>query len=167
MNLWTYQNLSISLGNMKILKISRSNQKSGTPKMLIITYVFEEKTMLTLQDQNQQLQECLWLQSFLKSLMITMVEERWRTFSFWVWQGPRQHFEAQAMRDDHGALRKVDLPCSHGNVLKSAKSNMWTTPQTWDKNGCRQRETKPTCLNDLIRLTARTPCWQAAVWGKT
>ena len=58
-NPWTLQNLSISLGNMKILKFSRSNQKSGTPKMLIITYVFEEKTMLTLQDPNQQLQECL------------------------------------------------------------------------------------------------------------
>ena len=36
----TLQNLSISSGNMKILKISRSNQKSGTPRMLIITVVF-------------------------------------------------------------------------------------------------------------------------------
>ena len=58
-NPWTLQNLSISLGNMKILKISRSNQKSGTPRMLIITHVFEEKTMLRLQDENQGLQECL------------------------------------------------------------------------------------------------------------
>ena len=58
-NPWTLQNLSISFGNMKILKISRSNQKSATPKMHTITDVFEEKSMLTLQDQNQQLQECL------------------------------------------------------------------------------------------------------------
>ena len=58
-NPWTLQNLSISLGNMKILKISRSNQKSGTPRMLIITVVFEEKWMLRLQDKNQALQECL------------------------------------------------------------------------------------------------------------
>ncbi len=58
-NPWTLQNLSISLGNMKILKISRSNQKSGTPRMLIITVVFEEKNMLRLQDKNPQLQECL------------------------------------------------------------------------------------------------------------
>ncbi len=46
----TLQNFSISVGNMKILKISRSNQKSGSPRMLIITVVFEEKTMLRLQD---------------------------------------------------------------------------------------------------------------------
>jgi len=59
LNPWTLQNLSISLGNMKILKINRSNQKSGTPRMLIITVVFEEKTMLRLQDKNQGLQECL------------------------------------------------------------------------------------------------------------
>ena len=33
--------------------------------MLIITYVFEEKTMLRLQDKNQALQECLYLLAFL------------------------------------------------------------------------------------------------------
>ena len=65
-NPWTIQNLSISVGNMKILKISRSNQKSGTPRMRIITCVFEEQTMLRLQDKNQALQECLYLLSFLK-----------------------------------------------------------------------------------------------------
>ena len=64
-NPWTLQNLSISLGNMKILKISRSNQKSPSPRMRVITYVFEEKTMLRLQDKNQTVQECLYLLSFL------------------------------------------------------------------------------------------------------
>ena len=58
-NPWTLQNLSISLGNIKILQINRSNQKSASPRMLIVTDVFEEKTMLRLQDKNQGLQECL------------------------------------------------------------------------------------------------------------
>ena len=65
-NPWTLQNLSISLGNMKILKISRSNQKRGSPRMLIITDVFEEKSMLRLQDKKGAVQECLYLLSFLK-----------------------------------------------------------------------------------------------------
>ena len=33
--------------------------------MLTITVVFEEKTMLRLQDKNQALQECLYLLAFL------------------------------------------------------------------------------------------------------
>ena len=36
--------------------------------MLIITGVFEEKTMLTLQDKNQALQECLDLLACLKDV---------------------------------------------------------------------------------------------------
>ena len=64
-NPWTLPNLSISLGNIKILKISRSNQKSDSPRMLIITDVFEEKTMLRLQDKNHPVQECLYLLAFL------------------------------------------------------------------------------------------------------
>ena len=99
------------------------------------------------------------------SLMITRVEQRWRTFSFWVWQWLRQHFDAQAMRDEHDVLRKVDFPCSHSNILKRAESNMWTAPQTCDKNDGRQREAKLGNLNELIRLRARTPCWQATVCG--
>ena len=55
----TLQHLIISLGNIKIIKISRSNQKSGTPRMLIIIVVCEEKTMLRLQDKNQAVKECL------------------------------------------------------------------------------------------------------------
>ena len=43
-------------------------------------------------------------------LMITSVEERWRTFSFWVWRGLQQHFEAHAMKDENDAVRKVDFP---------------------------------------------------------
>ena len=64
-NPWMLQNLSISVGNMKILKISRSNQKSDSPRMLIFIVIFEEKTMLRLQDKNQTVQECLYLLAFL------------------------------------------------------------------------------------------------------
>ena len=53
---------------MKILEISRCNQKSDSPKMLIITVVFEEKTMLRLQDKNQTVPECLYLHAFLKDV---------------------------------------------------------------------------------------------------
>ena len=91
-------------------------------------------------------------------LMITMVEERWRTFSFWVWQGLQQHFEAQAMRDDHGVLCKVDFSGGHSNILKSAESRMWTALTTCDKNEGRQREAKRLDPNELVRFTARTPC---------
>ena len=58
-NPWTLQNLSISLGNMKILKISQFNPKRGSPRMLMITVVFEEKSMLRLQDKKGAVQECL------------------------------------------------------------------------------------------------------------
>ena len=62
---WTLQFFEFPSGNMKILKIRRSNQKSGTPRMLIITVIFEEKSMSRLQDKNQGLEECLQLLSFL------------------------------------------------------------------------------------------------------
>ena len=46
--------------------MSRRQQKLGTPKRLIITVVFEEKSMMMLQDEKGALQECLYLLSFLK-----------------------------------------------------------------------------------------------------
>ena len=58
-NPWMLQNLTISMGNMKILKICRSDQKSGSPRMFIITYVLEEKSMMMLEDKKGGLQECL------------------------------------------------------------------------------------------------------------
>ena len=54
-----FENVNISLRNMKILKISRSKQKRHSPRMLIITDVFEENAMLELQDKNCTVQECL------------------------------------------------------------------------------------------------------------
>ena len=44
------------------------NQKRDTPRMLIITDVFEENSMLTLQDKKGRLPECLYLLSFLKDV---------------------------------------------------------------------------------------------------
>ena len=118
MNLWTYQHFSISLGNMKILEISRSNQKSASPRMLIITDVFEEKTMLRLQNKKGQLQECLQLLSFLKEFndekgrremaqfenvniskdvwqkwATHESEPGWRSTFLWASWGPQQHSE--------------------------------------------------------------------------
>ena len=83
-NPWTLQNVSISLGNMKILKISWSNQKSGSPRMLIITDAFKEKwrwgpkTKIR-QSKNAYIYCCFW-----RILMITRVEERWRTSKMWI-----------------------------------------------------------------------------------
>ena len=72
----TFQNLSISLGNMKMLKISRSNQKSTTPKMLIITEVFEEKNDVEAPRQKSTTPRMHNYCRFFTMLMITMVEER-------------------------------------------------------------------------------------------
>ena len=62
------------------------------------------------------------------------------------------------MRDEHDAVRKVDFPCSHSNILKSADSRMLKSLQTCDKNEGRRREAKPVDTNELVRFTARTPC---------
>ena len=143
MNLRTYQNLSISLGNMKILKFSRSNQKSGTPKMLIITYVFEEKTMLRLQDKNQSVPECLCLLAFLKDVDDNNGRREMAHFLIWVWRLPQQHFDHQAMRDYHDVLSILHFPCSHSNIMNIDDLRMWILARTCDKNEGRQREGKP------------------------
>ena len=54
MNRARLHNVSISLENMKILKISRSNQKRETPIMLIITCVFEEKNYVGAPKQKRE-----------------------------------------------------------------------------------------------------------------
>ena len=50
----------------KVTKISKRHQKSDTPKRLIITGVFEEKSMTMLEDKKVTLQKCYELLSFLK-----------------------------------------------------------------------------------------------------
>ena len=67
-------------------------------------------------------------------------------------------------KDD--AVRNCEFPVGHSNILKSAESRMLISLQTCDKNEARQREAKPLHANQLDRFTARTPCWQATVWGK-
>ena len=71
------------------------------------------------------------------------------------------------MRDEHDVLRKVDFPCSHSNILKSAESRMSTALQTCDKNEGRPRSEKLAYHNQYLRFKARTPSWQATVWGIT
>ena len=66
MNPWTRQNLSISLEISKVTKMCQTNQKLGTPKRLMFTIVFEEKSMMMLQDKNHALQKCYELLSCLK-----------------------------------------------------------------------------------------------------
>ena len=62
------------------------------------------------------------------------------------------------MKDDHDALRKVDFPRSHSNILKINDSRMLKSLQTCDKNEGRRREAKRAHTNQLVRLRARTPC---------
>ena len=62
------------------------------------------------------------------------------------------------MTDDHDALRKVDFPCSHSYILKSAESRMRTAPQRCDNNDSSQREAKPGHTNEDTML-------KATVWG--
>ena len=47
-------------------------------------------------------------------------------------------------------IRNFEFPGGHSNILKSAESNMWTAPQTYDKNEGRRREAKRRSLNQLI-----------------
>ena len=47
------------LRNIKDYENKSATTKKGTPRMLIITVIFEEKSMLMLQNKNQALQECL------------------------------------------------------------------------------------------------------------
>ena len=63
---WTRQNLSISLEISKVTKIGQTHAKRGTPKRLIVTCVFEDKSMLGLEKEKGELQKCYKLLSFLK-----------------------------------------------------------------------------------------------------
>ena len=52
----------------KVAKIGQTHTKRGTPKRLIITGVFEEKSMLELEKEKGELQKCYELLSFLKDV---------------------------------------------------------------------------------------------------
>ena len=96
----------------RIVKISRRQKKGGhSKKAYNYMVVFQEKSMMTLQDKKGQSQDASYnYYRFSRMLMITKAEERWRSFSFWVWQGLQQDSEAPAMKDDHGAVLNVDFP---------------------------------------------------------
>ena len=79
---------------------------------------------------------------FWTMLMITRVEERWRGFAFWVWQGLQQDYWPQAMRGNHEEVRKVSFFGSHSNIMKINDSRMLKSLQTCDKNEGRRRKIK-------------------------
>ena len=102
---------------------------------------------------------------FWRILMITRVEERWRSSKMWILARTCTKNEPPMDPSKHEAISIWHFGGGHSNILKSAESRMWTAPQTCDKNEGRQREAKPIYPNELVRFTARTPCWQATVWG--
>ena len=125
------------------IDIDAPRQKLGTHRMLIITVVFEENSMLTFQNQKGRLQECLYLLSFLKDFddnkgrgemtdfenvnISKDVWQKWGTCDF----------------ETNDSVRNFEFPGCHGKILKSAESRKWTALQTYDKNEGRRREAKP------------------------
>ena len=126
-NPWTLQNLSISLGNIKILKISRSNQKSGTPRMLIITVVFWRKNDVKAPRQKSGTPRMLIFTVVLKdfddnngrrqmrqfeNVNISKdvwqkwtthgTEQGWHSTKLWVSWGPQQHSEKCRIEKTNG-----------------------------------------------------------------
>ena len=99
-------------------------------------------------------------------LMITRVEERWRTFSFGILSRTCDKNEPPMDPNKDGVLSKVDFFGGHSNILKSAESRMWTALQTCDKNEGRWREAKPPGANELDRFTARTPWFVPHLFGE-
>lgn len=97
------------LRNKKIVKITWTNKKRGTPEMFIITCVFEDKSRWWSKTNKADCKNVNNYNLFWTMLMITLVEERWRGFSCWVWQGLQQQFEAHAMRDENDAARNFEF----------------------------------------------------------
>ena len=66
---------------------------------------------------------------FWRILMVTRVEERWRSSTMWILARTCDKNEAPAMKGDHDGVRNCEFPGGHSNILKSAESRMWTAPQ--------------------------------------
>ena len=136
----TLQKLSISLGNMKILKISRSNQKKGSPRMLIFTDVVWRKSDVDAPRQKKEVQECLYLPSFLKD-----VDDNngWRKMTHFqnvniskdVWQKWATHGSGQGCRTFQSGL--VRVPQQHSEKCRIEILN--GTRDVWQKWGSSAR----------------------------
>ena len=105
---------------------------------------------------------------FWRILMITMVEERWRSSKMWILARTCDKNEPPMDPNKDDAVRNCEFPGGHSNILKSAESRMWISLQTCDKSEGRHREAKPLHLKQLIRFIARTPCCKqlfGEFWG--
>ena len=102
--------------------------------MLIITVVFEEKWMITLQDKKGALQECLWFLSLLKDVDDKKGRIRMTHFLILSMAAATARFWGPYDFETNDALRYFESPCSHSKILKSAVWRIWTALQTCDKN---------------------------------
>ena len=95
---------------------------------------------------------------FWRILMITKVEERWRSSKMWILARTCDKNEPPMDPNKDDVLSKVDFFGGHSNILRSTESRFWTALETCDKSEGRRREAKPLHPNKLIRFIARTPC---------
>ena len=183
----THQNVWFSFGNTTLLKSRRNHglderskiwiyslkneglwksvidkKKRGTPKRLVKPVVFEENSMMMLQDKKGAPSKSLWNQSFLHEfddneaqkevphyeilIMAAATARLWgtrdegpkcRTKQFWAWLQPQQDFEVQAMKEE---------------------SRFWTALQFGWKVPTSSLEGKADTPQWISRLRARTPC---------
>ena len=82
-------------------------------------------------------------------LMITMVEERWRTFKMWILARTCDKNEPPVDPNNDDVLSKVDFFGSHSDILKSAESIMCTALQFYLRTQNSRREAKPTTPKQL------------------
>ena len=160
---------------MEILKFSRSNQKKGLQECLWLLKFLKRKLCWGSKTKKSDSKNAYNYQTFLDDVddkfercwwsLITMVEERWRSSKMWILARPCDKNEPPMDPSKDDAVRNWYFPGGHSNILKSAESRMWISLQTCDTNEGRRREAKPSSPNELIRFIARTPNWQATVWG--
>ena len=171
-----------SIINTTNLQYRQNQWFGGRTKIWVFPWKYEGLWKPVGDNKKETLPECVELQLFLKKhrcwrsktkirhsknayiycrfwrmLMITRVEDRWRSSKMWILTGTCDKNEPPMDPNKDGVLSKVDFFGGHSNILRSAESRMWTALQTCDKNEGRQREAKPGYTNELVRFTARTP----------
>ena len=95
-------------------------------------------------------------------LMITRVEERWRSKQFGVWQGLQQDIEAPAMRDQNAAVSNFEPGRDYSKILRSKRGRKnrdferhRSLAERYRYRRWREKRGYP---DGLPRLRARTPC---------
>ena len=146
----------------RFVKISRRQEKLGTPKRLMKPDVLEQKSMMVHQDKKKELSKSLWNLSFLNDFDDNDAQEevtqyeilsmaaatarlwgtrdggpKWRSKQFWAWLQPQQDSEVQATKEE---------------------SRFWTALQFGWKVPTPSLEGKVGGPQWISRLRARTPC---------